>query len=319
MAQSEIYDHLRAFDNQYVPFPPFVEASNAIKANLQLYKETGLARHMLVTGESGTGKSSLCRWLSLEHPRREQPERDKVEVLITAVPPTASVASVTVAMLKALGDPYPERGTIAAMTNRVVTLCRNCGVCTVLLDEAQHLHDRGDTKTHYMVTDWLKSLIDKLGVPTVLLGLPRVESLLLINEQLRRRFSSRRQLILGQSGSQSAEQECYQLFYSLASLIQIPVTCQPYNAQEMGSRLYFGSGGRVAYIKKLLFAALQLALEKGMDRIDPSVLEQAFTNDIWWEGVGSLNPFHPQFAFRSLDRGGEPFQIEQLRADRRHK
>ena len=39
--------------------------------------------------------------------------------------------------------------------------------------------------------DWLKHLIDEVGVPTVLLGLPRLESLLQINEQLRRRFSRR--------------------------------------------------------------------------------------------------------------------------------
>jgi hypothetical protein len=64
----------------------------------------------------------------------------------------------------------------------------------------------------------------------------------------------------------------------------------------------------VAYIKKLLFAALRQALEMDLDKIDARMLECAFTNEIWWEGTGKLNPFHPAFEFRRLDRGGEPFQ-----------
>ena len=217
---------------------------------------------MLVTGEAGTGKSSLCRWLAHQHPLRVLPERDVVELLITAIPPAASIASIASTMLVALGDPSAGVGTISQKTHRVVTLCRGCGVEMLLFDEAQHLQDRGDTKTHYMVGDWLKHLIDELAVPTVLLGLPRLENVLQINDQLRRRFSSRRRLAVGQSDTDSIETECLQLFLSLTSLIDIPVSSHPYSAQEMGVRLYYASDGRVAYIKKLLFAALRCALER---------------------------------------------------------
>lgn len=309
MGTGDLYARLRAFDEQYIPFPPFVAAKNAIETNLQMFRETGVATHMLVTGEAGTGKSSLCRWLALQHPRRVLPERDLVEVLITSVPPAASISSVASAMLTALGDPFPDKGTVTVMTNRIVTLCRTCGVDMLLFDESQHLHDRGDTKTHYMVGDWLKHLIDELGVPTILLGLPRVEKLLQVNDQLRRRFSSRRRLAVGQSDTDSIETECLQLFLSLVSLIDIPVSSKPYSAQEMGERLYFASDGRVAYIKKLLFAALRQALELDMDVIDAPMLEKAFTDEIWWEGIGKLNPFNPAFDCRRLDRGGEPFQV----------
>lgn len=305
----DLYTRLRAFDEQYIPFPPFVAAMNAIEANLQMFRETGVATHMLVTGEAGTGKSSLCRWLALQHPRRVLPERNLIEVLITSVPPSASISSVASAMLRSLGDPFPEKGTVTVMTTRIITLCRSCGVALLLFDESQHLHDRGNTKTHYMVGDWLKHLIDELGVPTVLLGLPRVEKLLQINDQLRRRFSSRRRLALGQSSIESIETECLQLFLSLVSLIDVPVSSKPYSAQEMGERLYFASDGRVAYIKKLLFAALRQALELDIDVIDPPMLEKAFTDEIWWEGIGKLNPFNPAFDCRRLDRGGEPFQV----------
>lgn len=308
METTEVYARLKSFDEQYIPFPPFVAAVNAIEANLHMFRETGVASHMLVTGEAGTGKSSLCRWLALQHPRRVLPERDMVEVLLTAIPPAASISSVASTMLGALRDPHANVGTISQKTHRVVTLCRGCGVEMLLFDEAQHLQDRGDTKTHYMVGDWLKHLIDELAVPTVLLGLPRLENVLQINDQLRRRFSSRRRLAVGQSDTYSIETECLQLYLSLTSLINIPVDSHPYSAQEMGVRLYYASDGRVAFIKKLLFAALRCALELDMDAIDAPLLERAFTDEIWWEGVGKLNPFNPDFDYRRLDRGGEPFE-----------
>lgn len=45
-----------------------------------------------------------------------------------------------------------------------------------------------------------------------------------------------------------------------------------------------------------------------LDRVMPPDLEEAFTRDIWWEGIGKLNPFNPAFEFRRLDRAGEPFE-----------
>lgn len=302
-------DHLKAFDEQYIPFPPFVAAKEAIESNLKMFRETGIANHLLITGEAGTGKTSLCNWLIQQHPRQALPERDVVEVLITSIPPAATISSIARAMLTSLGDPYPEKGTISAVTHRVITICRACGVEMLLFDESQHLHDRGDTKTHYLVGDWLKHLIDTLNVPTVLLGLPRTDQVLQINDQLRRRFSHRRSLALGQNSSVTLETECLQLFWSLAALLNIPFKLEPFGAQELGRRLYFATDGRIAYIKKLLFAALRQALELDLEAIDTAVLRKAFVDEIWYEGVDEFNPFNEKFIGRRLDRGNEPFEI----------
>ncbi len=308
-------DELRRFDEQYLPFPTFMTAKEAIDSNLLLYRQTGLAKHMLVLGEAGTGKSTLCQMIETQNPRRTLRDRDKIDVLVISVPPSANVGGVANAMLDALGDPWIGKGTIASKTDRIVTLCRACGVELVLVDEAQHLQDRGDNRTHYMVGDWFKSVIDRVGVPTVLLGLPRLENLLKTNEQLRRRFSRRVRLAFGQNEGSSIEAECLQLFYSLSSLLSVPVVSDPYGHQEMGTRLYYACDGRVAYIKKLLFGALTTALMQADEGIDVRHLERAFTTDIWPDGVGKLNPFSSEFQFRRLDRGGEPFQRASAHGD----
>lgn len=206
------FEALQRFDSEYIPFPPFVTAKDAVEANLRLFRETGLPSHLLVLGESGVGKSSLCRWIAENHPRRTLPERDIIPALVVAVPPTGTIGGIAGTMLAALGDPTPNVGTTGHRTARIITLCRQCRVELILFDEAQHVHDRGQSKAHYMVADWFKHIIDEINVPTVLLGLPRLEMLLQVNEQLRRRFPRRVRLALGQSETESVESECLQLF-----------------------------------------------------------------------------------------------------------
>lgn len=317
MPAKDMYAQIKDFERQYIPFPTFVAATNAIEANLKLFQETGIAKNLLIIGEPGTGKTSLCKWLKRKHPVVKLFDRDKTEVLIVKIPPAATVPGIIDAMLKELGDPWCQKGSITDKTARVVTLCKECGVEFMIFDEAQHLYDRGDTRTHYMVGDWFKHLIDEVGVPSGLIGLPRAEQILLTNDQLRRRFSRRLSLALGQSDTDSVETECLQLYMSLVTLLNIPVSAHPFGAQEMGRRLYYASDGRVGYIKKLMSAALMCALEKDMEVIDAEILEAAFTVEIWSQGIGKLNAFNPTFEFRRLDRQDEPFQMAQLASRRR--
>jgi hypothetical protein len=53
---------------------------------------------------------------------------------------------------------------------------------------------------------------------------------------------------------------------------------------------------------------MRLAMEMQTGEIAPSILERVFVNEVWWEGVGELNPFSTNFIFRRLDRGNEPFE-----------
>jgi len=313
MFNNSIYDALLRFEEENIPFPPFASALEIIEAQLSQFRKIGVPQNLLVLGESGTGKSTLCRYLTHKYKRIVLPERDVVPVIYVAVPAGATISSVASEILLALGDPAPDRGTVPAKTHRVITLCRACGVELLLVDEAQHMHDRGQVATHYMVGDWLKQLIDQLQIPTVFLGLPNLEQLLQVNEQLRRRFSRRLYLALGRSDTTSIETECLQLFISLAACLPVPLAYGDLKPEDLGARLSFASDGRVAYIKKILQSALIQVLHDGDTAISPYDLEQAFSRDVWSEGIGSLNPFNAAFVFRKLDRKGEPFEKGALR------
>jgi hypothetical protein len=302
------YDALSRFRDEYIQFPPFLSAFNDIQDLLQLYRTRGIAEHMLVLGESGTGKTTLCKLLLQTYPRIILLERDVIPVLFVPIPPEATIASVTENMLEILGDPAPATGTTPVKTRRAVHLARACRVELLLFDEANHIQDRGQSHTQYLVGDWIKALMDIINVPTVLLGLPRVSDLLCVNEQLRRRFLRVRKMELGQDPENTIATQCLQLFTSLAPMLPVPFSRGSMDWPELGLRLYCATDGRVAYLKTLLAGVIRAVFTNAITEITIQDLEQAFTDEIWQQGVGGLNPFNKSFDIRRLDRRAEPFE-----------
>ena len=94
------------------------------------------------------------------------------------------------AILRALGDPAAAKGTTAEKTQRIIGFFRECGVQLLLIDEFQHFFDGTRVAESRRVSDWLKLLINKVGLPVVLAGLPRAIQVVNINPQLRRRFAA---------------------------------------------------------------------------------------------------------------------------------
>lgn len=303
-----LYDALTRFEGEYLSFPAFSRAQDEIESLLAMYRNAGVVRNLLVLGESGTGKTTLCRTFVERYPRSFLEERDVIPVLHVSIPPAATVAGTLQGMLTTLGDPSPSSGTVSAKIARAIKLAKGCSVELIFWDEAQHAYDRGKTYTQYMVGDCLKVIMDQIGAPAVMIGLPRTELLLRTNEQLRRRFTRRLQLALGQHESRKASEECLTLFTSLAPVLPMPLTRGDYTWREFGERLYAATDGRVAYVKALLSASIRLAIGQNLSQISPRELELAFTEEIWPEGLGYLNPFNECFEIRPLRKPGEPFE-----------
>ena len=306
----EFYDAIKQLQDAYLMFPAFQTAFSQVEENLKLYRASGVAQNLLILGESGTGKTSLARLFTERYPKIVLPERDLIPVLHVCVPAAATIAGTVEAVLAQLGDHEPERGTVSVKTARAVKIARGCGVEMLLFDEAQHIQDRGRTYSQYFVGDWLKSFIDALGLPVTLLGLPRTHVLLQVNEQLRRRFTHRLSLSVNQA--ESNDDNSRELFASLASALPLPLDSRPYGWREFGMRLHFATDGRIAYVKQLLVSAYSHAVNQSDTSISVQALAFAFATTIWPSGIGALNPFDRDFAFRALDRLGEPFQMGEM-------
>ncbi|WP_051303556.1 TniB family NTP-binding protein [Comamonas composti] len=308
------YDSIKQLQSAYLMFPAFQTSFERMDANLRLFRQTGIAQNLLVLGESGTGKTTLARMFTEGNPRQRLLDRDVIPVLNVSVPAAATIAGTVEAILTQLGDLQPERGTISVKTARAVKLAKGCSVEMLVFDEAQHIQDRGKTQSQYFVGDWLKSFIDALSLPVTLLGLPRTQGLLQVNEQLRRRFSHRLSLSIEAGEQEPNENSSIGLFTSLAEALPLPLNPKPHSWKELGLRLHFATQGRIAYVKQILVHAYSCAVENGNDCITTNELASAFTASIWPAGIGPLNPFDPSFQWRALDRNGEPFQLGDVGA-----
>lgn len=306
MDKTQFYAALHAFDNEYVNFSAFGNIISEMEKILDLSRSTGMVRNLLVTGESGCGKTSLARAFQMRYPKAYLAEQTITPVLLVEIPSLGTVGAVAHAILRALGDPYPEKGRVADQTARIEILIRGCKTELLILDEAQHIYDRGRSKTQYATADWLKTLINAIEIPVVLFGIPRLENLLEVNVQLRRRFAAPMELSIGSPSDIGFLNANFDVINALAPALPIPLSLKKITPDDLTRRIYFATDGRVGYLKRLLSIALQAAWENDDNEITLDTLEDAFTQ-IWRNGVGALNPFSRDFVYRRLDRNGEPF------------
>lgn len=261
---------------------------------------------LLITGESGCGKSTLRKTYVKQFPRYEGVDRTVVPVLHLELPSQPTVKNVAERILIELGDPFAEKGSAEGKTARIVTLLKECYVELVILDEFQHFVDRSSEKVEYKVADWLKSLINASKVPFVLMGLPRCQRILDVNEQLRRRFLPRISLHRFRINILAERKQ----FYGVLKSLEKSLPFQGRSAltdKTVIPCLYYATHGVIDHAMKLVSEALSIALSENQQTIDREVLRQAFERVIWADARDQDNPFHSAFKRRLLSRAGEPF------------
>ena len=319
MSCTDFVSRLRAFNlikEAPLFFPSFQAAYTRINALFEVYCDTGLAQNLVIIGQTGDGKSTLAAAILRQHPKHRGTDRDIVPVVYARIPPGATIGGTAEAILMGLGDFSPANGSAATKTQRIATLARGCDVRLLIIDEAQHLYDRGKSYTHYHVGDWLKALVDMLAIPVVLIGLPRTVQLLHVNEQLRRRFTEMLQISLPSGSTQDCAEGSLRTFVGLCDGVEITIDYEVYDWAEWGERLWYASDGRIGYLSQLLLGILLSREDKGRLEIRLNDLEMSFARYLWRDVVPSLNPFSLEFTFRQLNRPGEPFGPDVAAADK---
>ena len=76
---------------------------------------------------------------------------------------------------------------------------------------------------------------------------------------------------------------------------------------SIARQLHFATNGIMDYMVKLMLGAYQIAVNLELPGIDRNCLQAAFSESIWVEGLGKLNPFNPDFFGERLDQRGMVF------------
>ncbi|WP_081765143.1 TniB family NTP-binding protein [Robbsia andropogonis] len=288
---------------------PHVDKIFASLERMRSYESDGEEpENLLLIGESGVGKSTVVHKFMLRNPRIEHDEFTEIPVLYVALgqSPTPRIMASTI--LREMGDPKWNLGKEIDLTTRLVHLIRQCHVRIVIIDEANHLIDRGGEKTLHTAADWLKRLVDATKVSFVLAGIPRTRNILLTNDQLRGRFREVIEIDRFTVMDKSAEIEFRRLLMTFNGYMK-PFSISSFDlSNAANTRLFaFATDGRLRDICRLLVRAVELSFEKSDQQLTNDVLADAFSSVIYPGAPAKRNPFHKSFNEMPLVGAGEPF------------
>lgn len=237
------------------------ECEDVIHALEQSLKTTGRnPSGLMIVGESGVGKSTAIRLFQKQYcvPATDTHSYQTIVSVIT--PESATIKSLTSALLRELGCHTPDKGTAPAMKSRAVTLMKNLQTKMIIFDEIQHLTERNAQRRTQDVINFVKTLMLQTHCPVVLVGMPDARELLNMDPQLQRRFSKSVELKpFGIEGADSVddisdeEMRPFDEYCSFLNAITqiMPIKTIDIEDKQVAFRLFAASKGKISVIIKL--------------------------------------------------------------------
>ena len=242
---------------------------------------------MLVTGDTGSGKTSLIEYYQKEKPNLEDTYASKIPILSTSLPESSTPITAAQQLLYDLGDPfYSKSDNIIELTAKLVTLIKNCQVEMIIIDEFQHMIDFKTKQVLCRVADWLKLLIVRTKVPFILFGLPYSELILQSNKQLAGRFLLKKSLDPFRIKSQD-KREAFLSFLNAVDRGLPFENISNLTDLKIAKALYVESKGNLRNLMVLINYSVKRALKKGESSLSIDSLKYAA--DIL--SITSPNPF----------------------------
>lgn len=290
----------------FVNFPHVKAIVAALDRLLTYRRERAEPLHLLIVGESGVGKSTLLKHYVAAHPRIEHEEYTEIPVLFASLDEAPTPKTLSGKLLLSMGSPFWNKGTAEERRDQLLRLLDACKVQLVILDEANHLVDRGGEKTLHTSADWIKNVADASGIPFVLAGIPRTKRLLDTNDQLRGRF---REVISVErfSVADSAEEIRFRSVLKSFQRLLSGIDSIDLSSREIARAFAFATDGRLREIRSLLVRSVELALASTTSKLTMAVLAEAFASVIYPKAPVDRNPFHEKFKAVPLTGPSEPF------------
>lgn len=243
---------------------------------------------MLITGESGVGKSTLIDTFRDLHPSRETDEGTEIPVLIASMQVPATIGALYSGLLDAMKVPFSDRGTIEFKRRRLGELLKRCRTQLVILDEYQHLVERGTRQRIEVVADATKGLINQTAIPFILTGMPAARAVLEHSPQLAGRFPLRTGLSNFNWLERPAEFERLLTCFEQALPFEKP---SGFCDDTLPARFYLATGGNFRSFTTLIHYASRTVLMNGGVRIEREQLILSYDKLLATNRRLRANPF----------------------------
>ncbi|CUW40084.1 conserved protein of unknown function(containing P-loop containing nucleoside triphosphate hydrolases domain,14-296) [Magnetospirillum sp. XM-1] len=255
------------------------DLGNAIRAQIDENRESAPLfpepHCILLTGESGSGKSSLLKSYLAANPPSRIDGVLRQPVLLLELPVKANMLGAATVMLRALNDPGSEIGTLEKKSERVRIQLKLQKVEVVFVDEFQHIVESSGERTLNKVGDWLKQQAKMTGIPFVLSGLPNSSVIVDVNAQFARICPYRYHLGPFKWDDQ-ANRKAFRLFLAEVDK-QLPFDMLTRLADvDLAQKLHLASEGSVGRLMLLIRKAAMCAIDRGAACVEMEDLAFAF-------------------------------------------
>lgn len=169
-------DRLRSFIECYVETPPLQSIQqdfDRLRYNKQF---AGEPQCMLLTGDTGTGKSSLIRHYMSKSPEQMGHGFIRKPLLVSRIPSKPTLESTMVELLKDLGqwgsDYRRNKSTAESLTESLIKCLKRCETELIVIDEFQELIENKTREKRNQIANRLKYISETAKIPIVLVGMP---------------------------------------------------------------------------------------------------------------------------------------------------
>lgn len=285
-------------DDILVHHPTFEEAVRRIEQCYTFARGASEPVCMALIGEARTGKSRALDTCWQRHPPTRLDDGMHVPILRVTAPSKPTVKGLAELMLEGLGAPDPKRGTENERTRRLKILMKETQTQMLMIDEFQHFYDKGAKLIIHYVADWLKILADDIKCALVVAGLPSCTVVIEQNEQLAGRFLAPVHLSRFRWNDKGDRAHFRAILRGFHERLQSQFDIPEFHADPMALRFYYGTGGLIGYLAKLLRQCVRNAVSGRTRRIGLEELAIAHKESMWLDGTGGV--------LRAFDRDFTP-------------
>lgn len=230
------------------------DAFERVSAEIDLRLATrlpGTGSIIPVFGPTRVGKSEIMRRLE----KRAAPAHSlppMKNVIRAKLPPQTNGRDIYVAILNKLGRRPRQNEVTTSVKARVFQGLESLNIDVVVLDEVNHIAERGSNLSPRAAADHLKAIVDETGVTLILDGLPRFQRIIDQNEQLRDRASGTI-LLKPYDWQESDDREAFATAAD-AAIVSLEGSGFPVGLEfeDFVRRLYGASGGRVPMMMRII-------------------------------------------------------------------
>ncbi len=276
-------DMIKAIKDIYIDLPTNKHCLDIVDQQMSLKNHDYLVDSILVTGDSGLGKSTIIGELTKKYPNKAElfalGKRDHVPLITLNMPVNASPRILAAEIIKKYGDPIWKTGTLNVFNHLLQQYVTESRTQMIVIDEFHHLFGvcsmRNGTPNLPIrgIHDWIKNFMEETKVPFLIAGLPQCNDLMRFDPQFARRFKKRFRLShfsMETELTRKAYTNFLTRFWKEITNLDIGINdIVDFGGEspEYLARLHAATSGNPDKIKELHISACLNALESGRDRV----------------------------------------------------